>query len=406
MKVTVLPIKSKLHKKELLNELTNSFLNKLNDSDIQIELVNSFKELYKEDSDLPLILVQSGGSENEFLKMLTKLNGPYYLLTYGSNNSLAASLEILTYLKNRYLEGEVLHGDIEYIKGRIRELASSYKEKANSLKLKKKKEVRLGVIGEPSDWLISTNVDREVINSKFNISLVDIETDEIEKLYKDKNLKFFRKDEESYLRITNNELEKAYRLYRCLDLLVKKYKLNGFTIRCFDLLSSLKTTACLALSIFNNRPNFIATCEGDIPCMIGMYIAKTILCSPSFQCNPSKIDAKKDEIILAHCTLPLCMCQSFRYNTHFESGIGIGIKGELMCGDITIFRLNNKFDKIFVREGRIEENLSRDDLCRTQVVCNVENIKELLQNPLGNHLLIVYGKYKEQLESYFNKINK
>lgn len=53
------------------------------------------------DCDLKLIFVQTGGSEGLFLENLKVLKEPYYILTNGGNNSLAASLEILTYLNQK-----------------------------------------------------------------------------------------------------------------------------------------------------------------------------------------------------------------------------------------------------------------------------------------------------------------
>ena len=44
------------------------------------------------DCDLKLIFVQTGGVEGLFLKNFEKLQPPYYILTNGSNNSLAASM--------------------------------------------------------------------------------------------------------------------------------------------------------------------------------------------------------------------------------------------------------------------------------------------------------------------------
>lgn len=73
-------------------------------------------------ANLSLILIKSGGSENQFLKNISLLKEPYYLLTFGENNSLAASLEIMAYLKNHNLKGEILHGNPKYIAERISHL--------------------------------------------------------------------------------------------------------------------------------------------------------------------------------------------------------------------------------------------------------------------------------------------
>ena len=49
-------------------------------------------------------------------------------MTYGHNNSLAASLEILSYLKDHNLNGEVLHGSNEYIAKRINDFNPTAKK--------------------------------------------------------------------------------------------------------------------------------------------------------------------------------------------------------------------------------------------------------------------------------------
>ena len=56
------------------------------------------------------------------------LKSPFYLLTYGFSNSLAAAIEILSYINQNNLEGEILHGSTSYISNR---LISLIKEKNN-----------------------------------------------------------------------------------------------------------------------------------------------------------------------------------------------------------------------------------------------------------------------------------
>ena len=46
-----------------------------------------------------------------------------------------------------------------------------------------------------------------------------------------------------------------------------------------------------------------------------------------FQANPSSINPETGEIIFAHCTIPLNMVERYELDTHFESGIGTGIRG-------------------------------------------------------------------------------
>ena len=128
MKIKILPLVSSLHDKEVVNQSTIKFLNELKSlTSFDCEIVNNVDELYI-NSDLSLLLIQTGGSENYFLRDLNKLKSPFYLLTYGFSNSLAAAIEILSYINQNNLEGEILHGSTSYISNR---LISLIKEKNN-----------------------------------------------------------------------------------------------------------------------------------------------------------------------------------------------------------------------------------------------------------------------------------
>ena len=392
MKIKIYPIQSQLSNQRVLLENTNILIDNLKDYEIETEIVNNVENLY-ENADLSLILVQSGGSENLFIENFGKFKEPYYFLTYGENNSLAASLEIMAFLKNHNLKGEVLHGENEYLAKRIKTLAVSPSTK--------KAEANLGLIGKPSDWLISSDVDKNIALEKFGINLVYVPIQELSDEY-EKNIAFENGKVLDGHPFDPKEISKAEHLYNAIKTIVKKYDLKGFAIRCFDLLGSLKTTACLALSHFNDD-GIIGTCEGDVPSLIGMYLVRKLLNEPSFQSNPSKINVEKNEILLAHCTIPLKMCKSFDLDTHYESGIGVGIHGEVKEGDATIFRLNSALNECFIQEGTIEKNQYKDRLCRTQIICHFPELNKILTSPLGNHELIILGHHKEKLLKYLSE---
>ena len=119
MKINIFPIVSSLHKQDKINEQTKLLLEELFDLGNHEFNIVELDELYN--ADLSLILIQSGGSEQLFLNNLSQLKEPFYLLTYGNNNSLAASLEILSFIKDNNLKGEVLHGSTSYLVKRINE---------------------------------------------------------------------------------------------------------------------------------------------------------------------------------------------------------------------------------------------------------------------------------------------
>ena len=385
MKVNIFPLVSSLHKQNQINENTKKLLNELmNISDIEFQ-ITSIDELYN--CDLSLILIQSGGSEGFFLENFSKLKSPYYLLTYGNNNSLAASLEILSYLKDNNLDGEVLHGTNEYIVQRIKVLT------------KQDVKYKFGIVGKPSDWLIASNVNYENAKRLHNIELIDIPINIVSEYYfksiNDYNLEF---------NYDSKGIEKALKLHKALNKIKEEYNLNGLTIRCFDLLGTLKTTACMSLSLFN-QDGIVATCEGDVPTMISMHILNKFTNQVGFQANPSRIDIEKKRMIFAHCTLPLNMIDNYKLDTHFESGIGVAIKGYLKEEKITIFKLSKNLKDYYITTGTIIRNLEESNLCRTQIEVNIDDdIEYFLNRPYGNHHVIIYGDYKKEIIEYMNKI--
>ncbi len=392
MKINVYPIVSPLHDKNYLSFQTLNLLDEIKtvlDSDINIVELD---KLYN--ADLSLILIQSGGTETEFLRLEGKFKEPFYFLAYDSNNSLAAAMEILSYLKNKNKEAEIFYGSGDYIASRIKKIASSKGEE---------QLVKLGVVGEPSDWLISSRVDYQAVKRKFNIELVDISLDEVYKGYKKADLIDFKsgyelKDYDEY------DLDCSKKIKVSLDKIINKYELKGLTIRCFDIVKKLETTACLALSLLNSE-NIISACEGDIPSLISMYILKRVTGQSSFMANPCSVDIKKSEIVLAHCTIPLDMTKSYSLDSHFESGKGVAIKGELEKKQVTIFKLSSNLRDYFLTRGEIVDNLNHNDLCRTQVKVHVDsNISYFLKKPYGNHHLIIYGDFYNEIKTYMEKI--
>ena len=385
MKVNIYPLVSSLHNQNKINENTLKLLNELMSiSDVEFN-ISSIDELYN--SDLSLILIQSGGSEGLFLENIKNLKPPFYLLTYGYNNSLAASLEILSYLKDNNLEGEVLHGSNEYIIKRINELT-----KINV-------KYRFGIIGKPSDWLIASNANYETAKRLHNIELVDISINKVSDYYfksiNDYNLEF---------KYDSKEIDKALKLHKVLNKIKEEYNLNGLTIRCFDLLEKLKTTSCLSLALLN-KEGVVATCEGDVPTMISMHILNKLTNQVGFQANPSRIDVENKKMILAHCTLPLNMVDKYNLDTHFESGIGVAIKGYLKEEKVTIFKLSKNLKDYYVTTGTIIKNLEESNLCRTQIEVSIDdNIEYFLNRPYGNPHVVIYGDYKNDIIKYMSKL--
>lgn len=350
------------------------------------------------DCDLKLIFIQTGGSEGLFLQNIDILQEPYYLLTNGGNNSLAASLEILSYLNQNGKRGEIIHGNISYVGQRIQELAIIEKAK------KALKQTRLGVIGTPSDWLISSVPDYQKVKDVLGLELVNLSLEEVENRAKAPHFASMNPNE--FKEYNLKDVVSSIQIYDALKAIIQEHHLSGATIRCFDLLTSLKATGCLALAKLNSE-GIIGTCEGDIMTMISMYIIQLLTGKSSFQANPSRIDVEHNGIVFAHCTIPLDMIGNYSFDSHFESGIGVAIRGEMKTGNVTVFRMSSDLKHYFVSKGILMNNLKEKNLCRTQINIRLnKDVKELLKHPCGNHHIIVYGDYEKFIDQFMKTILK
>jgi L-fucose isomerase-like protein len=377
MKAAIYTLTSELHDERAVASVTREFLGSLG-----IEYLFRGSDYADYGSHpLSLIYVRTGGTEGIFLRLLPMLmeksRQPFYLLTSGKSNSLAASMEILSYLRQKGIQGEILHGSREYINQRILTLAR-VEEARRQLN-----HCRLGVIGKPSDWLISSGADYGIVRERLGIELVDISMQEL-------------------LDATDD-----CTIYEGLKKIIRTHQLNGFTLRCFDLLTALKNTGCLALAKLNSE-GYVAGCEGDVPAMLSMMIARSLTGVSGFQANPARINPDTGELLLAHCTIPLDMVERYELDTHFESGIGVGVRGYMKEGPVTLFKLSGDLGRHFVAEGTLVRNTAEPDLCRTQQVIQLSDPSQasyFLTNPIGNHHIVIPGHIGSLLEEVLRYCN-
>lgn len=385
MSIAVFSIVSELHDPKAVEQITSETLSALS---VEYEFMGGDFQTYGS-HDLDIIMVCTGGTEGVFKRLLPTLREKsqrlFCLLASNKSNALPASMEILSYLHINGLQGEILHGQPSYISLRIKQLLRVQKA------VQRLRQTRLAVIGQPSDWLIASQTDYALVREKLGVELVDIPMSELITLV---NALPAEKPSLSACNSAVQEaLPEAQRIYTALKMLVEKYKLDGFTLRCFDLLDAVHNTGCLALAKLN-ADGYVAGCEGDVPTMLTMMVARALFGCSGFQANPASVDVETGEILFAHCTISLDMVQRFELDTHYESGIGVGIRGYMPEGPVTVFKLAGDLSRCFVAEGKLIRNQSEPDLCRTQQVIrlsHVEDAQYFLKNPIGNHHVVVSG---------------
>lgn len=344
---------------------------------------------------LRLFLVGSGGSEQVFKAIYQRLEGPFILLTTRSHNSLAASMEILSFLNENGQRGEILHGSAQEI---ARRLAILLRVADTRQKLK---GLRLGVTGE-SDWLISEPVDADRLRRRSGMELVHIPMSEVEEEIR----KASYEDNKWTLELKSkgyqgDEMEKALEVYGACRRLVDKYELDGFTLRCFDLLEPFCITGCLALGILNAE-GIWAACEGDSRSLVSMTVIGELTGQPVFMVNPSRLYPADKEIVFAHCILPLDMSENYRLTTHFESGLGISVQADFEPGACTVFKCKDDFETYFAADAKLLESMHEGNLCRTQMRLEIPSGLDYFTNrPIANHHMIVLGHHQELVDEFF-----
>ena len=349
------------------------------------------------DAPFALLFVASGGSEGFFLQDFERLRQkPCYLLTSGESNSLAASMEIVSYLNTHGGRGEILHGDPERICQQIQALRNA-RRGLDALRGR-----TLGCIGTPSDWLIASTYDPQAVEKKLGLGYVSIPMEELtSEIARDTY------EENEFTRafaaadFSAEEIRKALAVWGALDRIVQRYHLCGVSVRCFDLLSLVHTTGCLGLSILNSL-GIYGGCEGDMPSLLSMAILGSVTGQSVFMCNPSRFDTRSGKAVFAHCTVPVTALQSWQLNTHFESGIGAAVQGVFDEGSCTLFKCSGSLDRYHVQEGSICPAPFDPMLCRTQVTVRLDDFEYFLKNPIHNHHILCKGQHAAELRAFFD----
>jgi len=397
VKLGLIPFSSNLCDRQALNAEHEALL-----AELHTRFEISFIEPEEIDRvDVALIFIANGGVEAKFREMYPRFSHALPLLADGLHNSLAAAMEILTWLKNHKASSEILHGDIQDIISRINRLYRI------NIARKKLKETVVGVLGGPSGWLIAGRIEPLHIHRDWGIAFRKIEFQEFQE-YRDRVRDSEVKDltaeitekAESIEGPIESDIMKSIRLYIAMKNMVEELHLQAVTVRCFDFIPE-GITGCLALSLLNNI-GIIAGCEGDCQTVCTMLLANLLTDEIPFMANPSLIDKRKNEIVLAHCTVATHLAKRFCLRSHFESGIGVAIQGKFKPGPVTLLKWGGShLHRSFISAGKLVKNLEDPRLCRTQIeIALNESVEYFLRDPIGNHHVVVSGDHVEILKEF------
>ena len=401
MTINLITFASLLHKQSSIRSSHEAILSEL-EKYFTVRFVN-YEDIDKlSNDDFKIIFIATGGVERLVIQHFESLPRPAVILADGMQNSLAAALEVSSWLRNRGMKSEILHGELTSIIKRVHILYNNFQAQRSLF------GVRIGVIGTTYSWLVASNVDYLLAKRRWGVEYIDIPLERVYKVYD---------------RITDNEVGascaavasqalacregtpedmlKAMRLYRAIKRVCKEEKLSAVTLSCFKMIERTGTTGCLALAMLNDE-GILAGCEGDLQSIFTLLAAKALTGKVGFMANPSMINTRTNELILAHCTIGLKQTEKYIIRNHFETESGIGIQGLLPTGDVTIVKCGGEcLDEYYLSTGTLTENTNFINMCRTQVRIKMNTPAEyFLKNPLGNHHILIQGNYEVLLNEF------
>ncbi len=401
MPINIVPFFSEVSPKGLKEEVLK---------EIEQEGVRILSDTDKRPTEEPLfIFIGTGGTENLVRTYLesNRMNTSITLLSYDERNSLPAAMEIRAYLQNSGLSATIVHkklGDLRTLLGRWSQYWQIRQQLRNST---------IGIIGEPSSWLIASEIDFDAVQKRWGVKIEKIPIDELTKNLPtgldenfSKQIDDFR-SAAKHQTVDNEDVERAGIVAQRISEISEKRKLDAVTVQCFSLLQETDISGCFSLSYLNDIDEFVAGCEGDIPATFTMLIAKMLTDAPAFMANVASVNQELNSAVFAHCTVPRRLTEEYEITNHFETGMSVGIRGTLPLTDVTVIKIfGEDLSQYWVSGGTIIDNLVNDKGCRTQIrVALDEPVEYFLEESLANHHIVILGDFVEDIIEFFEFMN-
>lgn len=407
----LIPVASVLHNEAALNRLVAAYRPAL------VAMGGEEPATLMAEGAPPVYFVVTGGTEGEILRLWAQRRAvmpdePVFLLTHPGHNSLPAALEVLARLQQEGAAGRIFYLAGPDDTAGWERLAAALQDWTVRRDLR---TVRLGLVGAPSDWLVASSPAPAVVRQTWGPEVVPIP---LSVLYE--RLAAVSPAEAEALAATlvagatevveptAAALRLVAQVYLALRQVVDTYQLQALSLRCFDLVLELQTTGCYALARLNDE-GIIAGCEGDVVSTLTLLWLQRLVGQLPWMANPARVDERANRLWVAHCTVPCSLVRSYRLRSHFESGLGVGLQGEMPLGPVTLVRLGGRrLEQLWVAEGEFVQVGEAEDLCRTQVQVQLTrgHVSELLCAPLGNHLTVVAGHQADRLRGWWEAFIK
>lgn len=251
---------------------------------------------------------------------------------------------------------------------------------------------------------------QEAIKKKLGIDLEYVKSDEVIERWKNANersagrlAKEWIKGAENIVGAEEKDAVSAAKLYMVMKELLKEKNAQALTMAYGD---NPLPVPCVAYTNLRDEGT-PAACEADINSLLSMTIMHYVADKPSFMGNMF-IDPTDKNLIISHCVCPRKM-QGYNtkpapytlrpYHTQKFAGSLTAFVKMKKGQETTLWRLSGDLKSMLIAKGTIVDSTEYkgETYCRVKTKVKINNTREFVHKASGNHHVIVYGDYTDQL---------
>ena len=270
----------------------------------------------------------------------------------------------------------------------------------------------IGIIGTRPEGFDTCDYDSNEVPSKLNVSLVDLELEDLFDEAKDIEVETIVKTKStvsSYLagteELVQEEFDKSLSIFHGLENLKDKHNLDAFAIRCWpETFTEYGCASCGPMAMMNEKKVSCA-CEADVLGGISCNILNQMNNNPSLLVDIVDVDKSDNSLVFWHCGLaPISMAKegTARSGIHSNRKKPLLHDFSLKEGEITIFRVSKARGRLqfFVMKGQVLDR--PNSFSGTSGVINLgENsahkLEQMFKGGLEHHVAFTYGDISDKL---------
>ncbi len=278
----------------------------------------------------------------------------------------------------------------------------------------------IGIIGTRPEGFYTCDYDSNEVTSKLNVSLINIELDDLFSEAKDVKrdaIATTKNTISGYLQgteeLVQEEFEKSISIYHGLESLKNKHNLDAFAIRCWpETFTEYGCASCGPMAMMNEKKVSCA-CEADVLGGISCNILNQMNDNPSLLVDIVDIDKSDNSLVFWHCGLaPISMAKEGTA----KSGIHSNRKKPLLHdfslkeGEITIFRVSKARNKLqfFVLKGSVIDRPNSFSGTSGVIILgdnSAYKAEQMFKGGLEHHVAFTYGDISDKLIHFGNEMN-